>query len=59
MDLMNLFNIVILKQNCCENDDAHLLKIIKSVANWDYRVFSNGANIPVKYKKKQCNRITC
>lgn len=39
------------KTNCCENDDAHLLKIIKSVANWDYRVFSNGANIPVKYKR--------
>jgi hypothetical protein len=37
--------------NCCPEDDANLLKIIKSVANWDYRVFSNGENIPLKYKR--------
>jgi hypothetical protein len=39
------------KTNCYESDDVHLLKMIKSIANWDYRIFSNRTNIPAKYKK--------
>jgi hypothetical protein len=39
------------KTNCYENHDKHMINLIKSVANMDYRIFSNGDMIPLQYKK--------
>lgn len=39
------------KTNCYENHDRNMINLIKSVANMDYRIFSNGDKIPLQYKK--------
>nr|QOI90476.1 hypothetical protein HWQ62_00340 [Pyramimonas orientalis virus] len=35
----------------CREDDVSLIKFFKSVANWDYRLFSKADLIPMDYKK--------
>lgn len=39
------------KTNCYENHDKSMINLIKSVANMDYRIFTNGDMIPLQYKK--------
>ncbi len=34
----------------CDHTENETINNMKKIANWDFRLFSNGANIPMKYK---------